>query len=565
MSRFKGNPWAVLIALCLGFFMILLDTTIVTIAVPAISDGLTASLDDILWIQSGYVLVYAVLLITAGRLGDMFGGKRIYLIGLVVFVLASAACGLARNPDQLIAARLVQGVGGALLSPQTLAIINRIFPPERRGAAFGVWGAVAGVAAIAGPTLGGLLITYASWEWIFYLNVPIGIVGFFLATFLVPNIAEHRQHRLDVVGTALITVALFLVTYGLIEGEKYHWGRVWHFVSIPLIIAVGIALVIVFLITQYLAGRERPRRRPGRAGPVDPEQPDTRRKNEPLVPFTILRDRNYSLMNFVAMAMSFGMMGLFLPITIYLQSVLGLSAFDAGLTIAPMSLVSLVVAPFAGRLADRIGGKYILFAGLLLFAAGMALILQQSTVDSSRWTFLPGLLISGLGMGCIFAPMTTVAMRNIPAALSGAASGVFNTTRQLGAVVGSAAVGALLQAQLSSKLAASAQAHADKVPPQFRAQFVAGFSHSSGGLDVGSRQSQVKAPPGMPQQAVEQLKQIAADTFHVGYVDAMRPTLILPIGVLVLAALSCLFIKRRSRSRAATAPAVDAATAEPAE
>ncbi|GIL28868.1 DHA2 family efflux MFS transporter permease subunit [Actinocatenispora comari] len=541
MSRFKGNPWAVLFALCLGFFMILLDTTIVTIAVPAISDGLHASLDDILWIQSGYVLVYAVLLITAGRLGDMFGGKRIYLIGLVVFVLASAACGVARNPDQLIAARLVQGVGGALLTPQTLAIINRIFPPERRGAAFGVWGAVAGVAAIAGPTLGGLLITYASWEWIFYLNVPIGIVGFLLALFVVPNITEHRRHRLDILGTALITVALFLVTYGLIEGENYHWGRVWHFVSIPLIIALGVALVIVFLITQYFE------------------------KNEPLVPFTILRDRNYSLMNFVAMAMSFGMMGLFLPITIYLQSVLGLSAFDAGLTIAPMSLVSLVVAPFAGRLADKIGGKYILFVGLLLFAAGMALILDKSTVDSSRWTFLPGLLISGLGMGCIFAPMTTVAMRNIPAALSGAASGVFNTTRQLGAVVGSAAVGALLQAQLSSKLAASAQAHADKIPPQFREQFVAGFSRSSGGLDVGSQQSEFTPPPGMPQQAVEQLERIAADTFHVGYVDAMRPTLILPIAVLVLAALSCLLIKRRKRSRTATVPADSAAAAEPAE
>ncbi|MEV0838965.1 DHA2 family efflux MFS transporter permease subunit [Actinocatenispora sera] len=541
MSRFNGNPWAVLFALCLGFFMILLDTTIVTIAVPAISDGLHASLDDILWIQSGYVLVYAVLLITAGRLGDMVGGKRIYLIGLVVFVLASAACGVARNPDQLIAARLVQGVGGALLTPQTLAIINRIFPPERRGAAFGVWGAVAGVAAIAGPTLGGLLITYASWEWIFYLNVPIGIVGFLLALLVVPNITEHRQHRLDILGTALITVALFLVTYGLIEGENYHWGQVWHFVSIPLIIALGVALVIVFLITQYFE------------------------KNEPLVPFTILRDRNYSLMNFVAMAMSFGMMGLFLPITIYLQSVLGLSAFDAGLTIAPMSLVSLVVAPFAGRLADKIGGKYILFVGLLLFAAGMALILDQSTVDSSRWTFLPGLLISGLGMGCIFAPMTTVAMRNIPAALSGAASGVFNTTRQLGAVVGSAAVGALLQAQLSGKLAASAQAHADKIPPQFREQFVAGFSRSSGGLDVGRTQTEVKPPPGMPQQAVEQLKQIAADTFHVGYVNAMRPTLILPIGVLVLAALSCLFIKRRKRSREAAVPAGSPAAAEPAE
>jgi len=541
MTRVKGNPWAVLIALCLGFFMILLDTTIVTIAVPAISDGLTASLDDILWIQSGYVLVYAVLLITAGRLGDMFGGKRIYLIGLVVFVLSSAACGLARTPDQLIAARLVQGVGGALLTPQTLAIINRIFPPERRGAAFGVWGAVAGVAAIAGPTLGGLLITYASWEWIFYLNVPIGVAGFVLAVLVVPTITEHRRHRFDIPGTVLVTVALFLITYGLIEGEKYDWGQVWGFVTIPLIIGAGVAVLIVFLVTQYVE------------------------KREPLVPFAILRDRNYSLMNFVAAAMSFGMLGMFLPLTIYLQSVLGLSALDAGLTIAPMSLVSLVIAPFAGRLADKIGGKYILFVGLLLFAAGMALVLDKSSVDSTRWTFLPGLLISGLGMGGIFAPMTTVAMRNVPAALSGAASGVFNTTRQLGAVIGSAAVGALLQAQLSSKLAASARDHAGQLPPQYRERFVAGFSRSSGGLDVGTRQTEVKAPPGLTQQAAEQLRQLAADTFHVGYVNAMRPTLVLPIAVLAAAALSCLLIKRRKRSAAEPVAADATAATEPTE
>ncbi len=521
MTRLKGNPWVVLLALCLGFFMILLDTTIVIIAIPAISDGLHATLDDVLWIQSGYVLVYAVLLVTAGRLGDMFGGKTMFLIGLVIFVLSSAACGLARTPDQLIAARIVQGVGGALLSPQSLAIINQIFPPQRRGAAFGVWGAVAGLAAVTGPTLGGLLITYASWEWIFYLNIPIGIVAFALAAWTVPNITEHRRHRFDILGTTLITVSLFLITFGLIEGEKYHWGTVRGLLSIPSIIGAGVLLMIVFLFTQYFE------------------------KREPLVPFTILRDRNYSLMNFVAMTVSFGMLGMFLPLTIYLQSVLGFSALEAGLTLAPMSLVSLFIAPMSGRLADRIGGKFILLTGLLLFAGGMADILSSSHVDSGRWTFLPGLLIAGLGVGCIFAPMTTVAMRSITPQLSGAASGVFNTTRQLGAVIGSAAVGALLQAQLSGKLAASARSHAGALPPRYRAGFIDGFSHPSGGLEVGTWQGGPSLPPGLPTHVAERLRSIGADTFQQGFVDAMRPTLVLPIAVLLCAAASTLFIKRR--------------------
>lgn len=526
MSRLKGNPWVVLIALSLGFFMILLDTTIVTIAVPAISDGLNASLNDILWIQSGYVLVYAVLLITAGRLGDMFGGKTLFLVGLVIFVLSSAACGLARHPDQLIAARVVQGVGGALLSPQTLSLISRIFPPERRGAAFGIWGAVAGVAAVAGPTVGGLLITYASWQWVFYLNVPIGVVAFALALYVLPNIRERRKHHFDIPGVLLVSASLFLVTFGLIEGEHYSWGKVWSFISIPVIIIAGVVLLAVFMVLQYFE------------------------KEEPLVPFAILRDRNFSLMNVVAMAMSFGMLGMFLPFSIFLQAVLKLSAFDAGLTMAPMSLVSLVVAPGIGRLVDRIGGKWILVVGLFLFAAGLGAVLYECRVDSTRWDFLPGTLIAGLGMGCIFAPMTTVAMRNIPARLSGAASGLFNTTRQLGSVIGSAAVGALLQAQLSSTLPAAARKHASAIPQPFQQKFVDGFSGMSGRtLEVGAN-TDVKLPPGIPKQAADLLRKIGGDTFREGFVNAMRPTLVLPLAILVLAALCCLAIKRRAKAAA---------------
>src|SRR5262245_51062543 len=208
----KHSPWLVLIALCLGFFMILLDTTIVNVAIPALSDGLSASLSEILWIINAYVLVYAVLLITAGRLGDLYGPKTLFLAGLVIFTLASAACGFAQNPTQLIAARVAQGLGGALLTPQTLSTITMIFPAAKRGAAFGIWGAVAGVATVTGPTLGGLLVTNLGWRWIFFVNVPVGIATLVLAGIVMPNIRLNRRHLLDIPGTVLATIGLFLVT-----------------------------------------------------------------------------------------------------------------------------------------------------------------------------------------------------------------------------------------------------------------------------------------------------------------------------------------------------------------
>src|SRR5579859_4949555 len=253
------NPWVALIFLSLGFFMILLDTTIVNIAIPSIVTDLNASLDSILWVLNGYILVYAVLLITAGRLGDLFGQKRLFLIGLVVFVASSIACGAAQDTNQLVAARVVQGVGGAKLTPQTLSILTSIFPPERRGAAFGIWGAVAGLAAIAGPTLGGFLVTYVNWRWIFYVNVPVGIVTFIGGWLLIPDLRPGRRHGLDIGGVLLATVSLFLVTFGLIEGQRYSWGRIDSIGGVALsspifdikvCIALGVVLLALFFFIE---------------------------------------------------------------------------------------------------------------------------------------------------------------------------------------------------------------------------------------------------------------------------------------------------------------------------
>jgi EmrB/QacA subfamily drug resistance transporter len=539
MTETGRNPWAVLVVLCLGFFMVLLDLTIVNIAIPSMVDGLKASLDQVLWVLNAYTLTYAVLLITAGRLGDRFGQRTLFAVGLAVFTLASAACGLAQNPNELIAARVVQAVGGALLTPQTLAILTSIFPSERRGAAFGVWGGIAGLATIAGPVLGGVLTTYLDWRWIFYVNVPIGIVAFVAAFLVIPDLRPGRRSSVEPVGVLLASVGLLAITFGLIEGQRYSWGTVTSVsgvpVTIPAIIAVGAVLLVLF----FLWDARRP---------------------TPLVPLTLFRERNFSLMNWVGSTVNFAMVGLFLPLTIYLQSALGFTALKAALTLMPMSLISGAIAPFAGRLADRVGGKYILVVGLALFAVGMGWIDLAAGLDSTWLTFLPAMVVGGVGLGCTFAPMATVAMRNVRPQLAGAASGVFNTTRQVGGAIGSAVVGAVLQNQLATTLHTQAVNYAAQLPPQvpavFRQRFIDGFSSAaSGGFEVGTSSSSAAGHiPGVPPAIAAQIATLAHEVFAHAFVDAMRPTLLVAVVVLAVGAVSCLALKRRQRTPSA-APA----------
>src|SRR6202165_3232133 len=312
MAKARTNPWLVLVVLTSGFFMILLDTTIVNVAIPAMSAGLNTTLDQILWVLNAYILVYAVLLITAGRLGDLYGQRNLFAIGLAIFTFASALCGFAHDANQLSAARVVQGVGGALLVPQTLAILTTLFPPERRGAAFGVWAGVAGLATLAGPTVGGAIVTYIDWRWIFFVNVPIGIAALVATFVIVPDLRPGRRHGWDVVGIFLATAGLFGMVFGLIEGERFNWGAIGlYVVTIPEVIGLGAVLLVLFVIWE-------------------------RYQAEPLVPLSLFEERNFAVANWIAASIAFGMMSLFLPIVIYLQSVRGFSALTAGLTLAPM-------------------------------------------------------------------------------------------------------------------------------------------------------------------------------------------------------------------------------------
>jgi EmrB/QacA subfamily drug resistance transporter len=523
MRKWHGNPWAILITLSLGFFMTLLDLTIVNIAMPSMIDQLHASLDEILWVVNAYVLILAVLLITAGRLGDVRGQRTMFIFGVATFTVASLLCGISQNPAELIAARCVQGLGAAMLLPQTMAIIIATFPPQRRGAALGIWGAVAGVAAIAGPTLGGFLVSAFDWRWIFFVNLPVGVVVLIAAFTIIPSVKQERSHRLDLGGVLIATAALFCLSFALTEGQRYDWnGWIWG------LGAASIVLLVVFLIQQR-----------------------TQQANEPLVPFSLFRDRNYTILNFIAAAVSVGMIGMFLPLTIYLQSVLGYSALKSGLVMAPMSVISMFVAPFAGRLSDRIGGKFILMGGLTLYGLGMAWIVLIAEPTTNWPAFWPALIVSGLGVGCVFAPMATEAMRGIEPRMAGAASGVYNTIRQIGSVVGSAAMGAVLQNQLASSLQHEATVRAGQLPPQARGPFLAGFKNAAtGGIEVGAGQSGAaqNVPQNLPKEVADQISQAAKAVFDHGFVAAMKPTMALPIVVVLVGALSCLVMKRHVKA-----------------
>ncbi|RJL35658.1 DHA2 family efflux MFS transporter permease subunit [Bailinhaonella thermotolerans] len=519
----RGNPWVVLVTLCLGFFMTLLDLTIVNVAMPSMLETLHATLDDILWVVSGYTIALAVLLITAGRLGDMWGRRNMFAAGVALFTLASVACGLAPSAEWLIAARVVQGAGAAVLMPQTMAIIVATFPAERRGAALGVWGAVAGLATIAGPTVGGALVSWAGWRWIFYLNVPVGLVVLVMALTLVPDVRHGGRQRLDLPGVLLASAGLVAVTFALVEGERYDWGRIWSFVSVPLLGVAGLALLGAFVWHQA-----------------------RRQDKQPLVPFSLFRDRNFALMNGVGVIMSVGLIGGMLPLTIYLQSVLGHTALQAGLIMAPMAVVNMLLSPLVGRLSDQVGGKFILMGGLALYGGGLAWTVLVADVGTAWPALLPGLVVAGAGMAGMFIPLQALAMYHVPPPLAGAASGLVNTTRQLGSALGAAVVGALMQNRLAASIAHEAATRAPALPASARGE----FRDALAALSAGARP--VAGLPG-------DVARTARDVFVHGFTGSLVPTMALPVGAMLAAAALCFAVQGKERPRQPTpAPATPA-------
>jgi EmrB/QacA subfamily drug resistance transporter len=449
-ERQDVNPWRALWALVLGFFMILVDSTIVSVATPALMRGLGADVNEVVWVTSAYLLAYAVPLLITGRLGDRVGPKNLYMVGLVVFTGASLWCGLTGTVEQLIVARVFQGLGAAMMTPQTMAVITRTFPPENRGRAMSLWGAVAGIATLVGPVLGGILVDTLGWEWIFFVNVPVGIIGLVLAWRLVPTLPTHT-HRFDLLGVVLSAAGMFLLVFGIQEGERYDWGPVvWW------LIGAGIAVLAVFLGWQAI------------------------NKSEPLLPLSLFKDRNFSLANTAITTVGFAITAMAFPFMLYAQAVRGMSPTRAALLLVPMAVVNGLLAPFVGRLTDRAHPRYVAGFGLLCFPVSLVWLSLVMDPGSHLIELLLPAALLGVANAFMWAPIGSTATRNLPMSQAGAGAGVYNTTRQVGAVLGSAGIAALMQSRLAAHLPgmAGAEATGGPLPAQLKDGFSSAMAES---------------------------------------------------------------------------------------
>jgi EmrB/QacA subfamily drug resistance transporter len=413
----ERDAWKALAALVIGFFMILVDQTIVAVATDAFVTQLGATTNQVIWVTSAYLLAYVVPLLFTGRLGDQIGPRRVSIAGLVLFTGASLWCGLAPDIETLIVARVFQGFGAALLTPQSLSVITRVFAPARRGAAMGAWGAVAGIASVVGPVFGGVLIDAFDWRWIFFVNIPFGVLAVVLVWLWVP-VLETRSRSYDIAGIVLSAVGMFLLVFGIQQGEEHGWGG-----TTAGFIAAGVAGLTVFVWWQ------------------------SRVRTEPLVPLRLFRDRNFSIGTFGVSTIGFVTAGTMVPLMFYLQGVKELSPTRAGMMLLPMALIAGVLAPLVGRWADRLDPR--IFTGIGYFSYAVSLFWLALVMDAQ--TSIPVLLgpiaLMGVANGCVWAPTSSTAMRRLELASAGAGSGVYNTTRQVGAVLGSAAIGAVVQAR----------------------------------------------------------------------------------------------------------------------
>ncbi|MCU1555430.1 MAG: drug resistance transporter, EmrB/QacA subfamily [Arthrobacter sp.] len=476
-----ARPWPALWSLVIGFFMILIDTTIVSVANPRIMEGLNTDINSVIWVTSAYLLAYAVPLLITGRLGDRFGPKKLYLSGLVVFTLASLWCGLSGDVQTLIMARVLQGFGAAMMTPQTMAVITRIFPPDRRGAAMGIWGATAGVATLVGPILGGILVDGLGWEWIFFINVPVGIAGFILAWRFVPALSTH-PHKFDLPGVLLSAVGLFLLVFGIQEGETYDWGTISGPITVWGLIIAGLVVLTMFVVWQRY------------------------NKGEPLLPLSLFRDRNFSLANIGITTVGFTVTAFSLPLIFYYQIVRGLTPTQSALMMVPMAVISGGLAPVVGRIIDRVNPKYITASGLVLMSVALFWNAALMRPETPIWLFLLPSAVLGFANAGIWAPLSTTATRNLPPRQAGAGAGVYNTTRQIGAVLGSAAIAVLIQARLAAELPAVPGGSGEASPM------------SSGGS--------------LP------------EALHAGFSTAMGQSILLPAAVILLGAAVALFFAK---------------------
>jgi EmrB/QacA subfamily drug resistance transporter len=428
------RKWWTLIAVCIAIFMLLLDITVVNVALPDIQRSLHSSFSDLQWVVNAYALTLAAFLLTSGSVADLIGRKRVFVAGLVVFSASSAVCGLSTTPLMLNLARAVQGTGGAMMFATSLALIAQAFQGRDRGTAFGVFGAVTGGAVAIGPVLGGIITSGIGWQWIFFVNVPIGVIAVFITLTQVADSRDPDAKGVDWAGLVTFSSSLFLLVYALVQGNEKGWGST----EIVSLLVLSAALLVAFVVVEH-------------------------RQERPMLDLTLFRRPAFAGASIVAFTLSSSFFAMFLYLTLYLQDVLRFSPLQAGLRFLPTTLVSFIVSPIAGKLSVRVPIRLLLGSGLALIGIGL---LAMTGLDSaSVWTALvPAFLLAGAGVGLVNPPLASTAIGVVPPARSGMASGINSTFRQVGIATGIAGLGAVFQHKVTSTttsaLAAGGHLHA---------------------------------------------------------------------------------------------------------
>jgi EmrB/QacA subfamily drug resistance transporter len=505
------RKWRVLIVVCVAVFMLLLDITVVNVALPNIQKELDTSFTELQWVVDAYALTLAATMLNAGSLGDLLGRKRIFLIAIGLFTIASALCGAAQSPVWLIVARGAQGIGGAGMFAVSLAIISQEFHGRERGTAFGIWGATVGLAVAIGPLVGGALTTYVGWRWIFFVNVPIGVVCVAAGLRVLNETRDEDHGGFDLPGLATLTTGLFALVLGLFRGNDWGWssGRVIG------LFAAAAVLLAAFVVLEL-------------------------RRASPMFDIRLFKVPTFTGAQITAFAISSGMFAQFLFLPLYLENVLGLSAVATGVRFLPLSLLSFVVAPIAGRLSARMPVRFLLSGGLAL--NGVALLLMWNIKLGSTWTtLLAGFIVAGIGIGLVNAPLASTAVSIVEPRRAGMASGINNTFRQIGIATGIAALGAIFQSRITSHLAASG-----KVPGGQVDRFAQAVSS-------GATQQALKS---VPPQARAQATALA----HSAFISGLNEILLVAAFVLFTGAVLALVLVRR-KDFVASGPAVTAESA----
>ena len=435
----ENRKWWTLGAVAFGLFMIMLDNTVVNVALPSIQRDLGIGISELEWIVNGYALTFAVLMLTGGKLADLLGRRLIFIAGLAIFTAASLACGLATSAGFLIGARIVQGVGAALMNPATLSIITATFPPRQRGMAIGIWAGVSAMALAIGPLVGGILTEQINWSWIFFVNIPVGIIGIIVARLVIDESRDQsEEQRLDLPGLLSSGIGLFALTYGLIEANNYGWTSSRILASF--VVAV-LGLVAFVLLEQH--------------------------QRVPMLDLSLFKNPTFAAANTVMLLVALAMFGIFFFVSLYVQNILGYSATQAGATFLPLTVMIILLAPIAGKLSDRYGSRWPVSLGMTLVAASL-LVDSTFAVDSSFWDLLPALLLGGVGMALAMAPTTAAAMGSVPVDKAGVGSAVLNSARQVGGSLGIAVMGAIVASYV----------HVKPPDPRVKDEFVQGFHHA---------------------------------------------------------------------------------------